>query len=160
MVQAKKLKVVKNAEIFDDRYFHTELEEFRWDEYLKDTNRKDFNEKRTRRECNNILLLFILKTFWTLVIEDIIYNNVRYAFTKNRRKHVFLSIVNRDTESRRYRYKVKDKGNDFLFYVETSRHIKSKTKKIFFLRYAEKLKSMLRAEVKKGHEYEYLKPYR
>ena len=73
MVQAKKLKVVKNAEIFDDRYFHTELEEFRWDEYLKDTNRKDFNEKRTRRECNNILLLFILKTFWTLVIEDIIY---------------------------------------------------------------------------------------
>lgn len=160
MVRKIKARIIKNAEIFDDRYFDETLEGLKWGEYLKDTNRKDFCGNKTRRECNNLVLMFILRTFWRLVIGDIIYNNVRFTFIKKRVKHVSLSIVNRDRSNKNYRYRVQDRGNHFMFYVETSNYIKKKTKKIHILTYGEKLKDMFQDEIKKGHEYELLKPFR
>ena len=160
-IQVVRFPPVDETKLIDDTYYENELEGFKWKEYFGEFDKRDYNKYVERSKIIRLVLSFILKTFWKLVLHDIIHNNVRFTFRKDDREFLSFSVVNRNKKSSYRTRKFREKKisgfnrwNDFIFFVETDKRLLYRNKRFFIFQPTEKYKDQLKAEVKRGHQYE------
>lgn len=128
--------------------------DFSWHNYIKKgLNVKEYPGKYEPHRTHYIHS-FIIRRFNNLIIKDVIDNNVQFDFNFNSKVFLSLLIADRDKESYVYRYKISNRGHDFIPFCKTSPLLWGRTHRYFLFSFSKEYRKYFNQQVSMGHEYE------
>jgi len=148
------LDEVTLVDLIKDEYYKGNIKNFSWHKYIAaGLSWKEYHAKSNPKKTKS-MHYFVLKTFLDLMLTDVIENNVQFDF--DLRYEVFLSllIADRDKDSYLYKYRINQRGHDFIPYCITSKQLWRQTKRYFIFFLHRRWYKYLNTIVATGKEYE------